>query len=252
MTSLAILIPVIVYLIAMMVIGAVCAKASTTVEGFYLGGRTLGGWVTAFSYAFSGMSAWVLIGYVGTVYTLGPSSFYILIGFNIGFIMGYMIFAKRLRNYSATLGSVTYTDFFVRRVRTCGNIIRIMSGISIVVFMAAYVASQLSAAGKTVSTVFNISPTLAVLITAVVVTIYCVAGGFMAVSITDFVQGLIIVVGVIIMAFVMVNMAGGPSAVASAAAAIDVNLVNASLGGKSGMVLVGAIVGNLLNNGRIG
>lgn len=239
----AILIPFVVYLLIMMGIGAWCSKSSGTVEGFYLGGRSLGGWVTAFSYAYSAMSSWVLIGYVGTVYLMGPSSFYTLIGFNIGFMISYLVFAKRLRNYSAQLESVTYTDFFVRRVRSCGTLIRMISAIAIVVFMAAYVASQLAAAGKTMSVLFSISPTTAVLITAAVVTAYCVFGGFMAVSITDFAQGIVIVAGVIVLAFKVVSLGGGPAAVSHAAAAIDPNLVTASLGGKSGMVLVGSVIG---------
>lgn len=243
--SYAILIPFIVYLLVMMGIGAYWSRLASSIEGFYLGGRSLGAWVTAFSYAFSGMSAWVLIGYVGMVYKLGPSSFYILIGFNIGFILGYMVYAKRLRNYSEQLGAVTYTDFFVRRARTCTHAIRLISGIAIVVFMAAYVASQLAAAGKTMSVVFSVTPTTAILVTAVVVTLYCVFGGFMAVSVTDFVQGLVIVVGVMILAVVMLDMGGGPSAIARKAAEIDPNLVNASMGGKTGMAFIGAVIGYL-------
>lgn len=241
--SLTILIPFTIYMLCMMGIGAYWSRSATSIEAFYLGNRSLGAWVTAFSYAFSGMSAWVLIGYVGMVYKLGPSSFYILIGFNIGFILGYTVFAKRLRNYSEQLGAVTYTDFFVRRARTCSHVIRLVSGVAIVVFMAAYVASQLAAAGKTMSVIFSISPTTAILITAAVVTVYCVFGGFMAVAITDFIQGLLIVVGVIILAWVMLDMAGGPTAVVQKAAAISPHLVDASLGGKSGMALLGAIVG---------
>ena len=145
---LSILIPLIVYLLFMVGIGFFFSKKQSSLEGFFLGDRSLGGWVVAFSYAFSAMSGWVLVGYVGTVYIMGPSSFYLLIGFNLGFMVGYLVYGKRLRNYSEILGSVTYTEFFVSRVRGFASGIRIVSALAIIVFMSAYVASQLAATGK--------------------------------------------------------------------------------------------------------
>ncbi|MGC2873570.1 sodium/proline symporter [Ihubacter sp. mB4P-1] len=242
----AYLIPMVVYLLFMIGIGFYFSKKQSSLEGFFLGDRSLGSWVVAFSYAFSGMSAWVLIGYVGVVYAMGPSSFYILIGFNLGFMAGYLVYGKRLRNYSELLGAVTYTEFFTSRVRTCTALIRIISALSIIIFMSAYVASQLAATGKTMSIVFGMPYGTIIVIVGIVIAAYCLIGGFSAVAVNDFVQGVLIVIGVVILAAVVVVKAGGPSEIASAAAAIDPNLVTATLGGKTGMALVGAVIGQLL------
>lgn len=147
-------------------------KYTDTREGFHLGGRSMSGWVTAISYAFSGMSAFVLIGFVVMVYKMGPSSFYTLIGYNLGFAFSYMMIAKRLRNYSELLNVYTYTEYFVKRVRGNPHLIRLISALSIVVFMSVYVGSQLAAGGMTIETVFGVDPKIAILIAAVVVTIY--------------------------------------------------------------------------------
>lgn len=244
--KLTILIPMIIYLLFMIGVGMVFSKKQGSLEGFFLGDRSLGSWVIAFSYAFSGMSAWVLIGYVGVVYVMGPSSFYILIGFNLGFMAGYLLYGKRLRNYSEELGAVTYTDFFTRRVRSCTALIRIISAISIVIFMSAYVASQLSATGKTFSVVFGMSPGMIITIVGIVIAFYCLVGGFSAVAVNDFVQGVLIVIGVVVLALIVVIKAGGPAEISAAAARVDVNLINASMGGKTGMAFIGAVIGQLL------
>lgn len=243
---LSILIPLIVYLLFMVGIGFFFSKKQSSLEGFFLGDRSLGGWVVAFSYAFSAMSGWVLVGYVGTVYIMGPSSFYLLIGFNLGFMVGYLVYGKRLRNYSEILGSVTYTEFFVSRVRGFASGIRIVSALAIIVFMSAYVASQLAATGKTLSVVFGLPFGTIIIIAGIVIALYCLVGGFASVAVNDFVQGVLIVIGIIVLAIVVIAKAGGPSEIASAAAKIDPNLVNVSLGGKTGMALFGAIIGQLL------
>jgi len=240
-----ILIVVVIYLLCMVAIGIYSYRFTKTREGFHLGGRRLSSWVAAFSYAFSGMSAWVLIGYVGMVYKLGPSSFYILIGFNLGFIFAYMVIAKRLRNYSQLLDSITYTDYFVKRVRDNTHLIRFISAVAIIVFMSAYVASQFSAAGKTMQTLFGLSPVTAIIISAVVVTLYCMLGGFLAVSLTDYIQGLLIIIGTFILGFVLVSMAGGWSQVVTEAAKASPILVSANLG-KTGLSFIGMVFGFLV------
>lgn len=226
-------------------IGIYSFRFTKTKEGFHLGGRTLNSWVAAISYAFSGMSAWVLIGYVGMVYALGPSVFYILIGFNLGFLFSYIVIAKRVRNYSQLVGSITYTDFFVKRLGGNPHIIRLVSAVSIVIFMSAYTAAQLAAAGKTIETVFGITPTTAIVISGLVVTVYCLFGGLLGVSLTDYFQGLAVVVGTLILGIFMVSLAGGWTNVVEQSAQISPMLVSANLG-ATGSALIGAIFGFLI------
>ena len=157
-----------------------------------------------------------------------------------------MLYGKRLRNYSGLLGAATYTEFFASRVRSCESLIRIISALSIIVFMSAYVASQLAAIGKTMTVVFGLSPGALIIIVGVVIALYCLIGGFSAVAFTDFVQGVLIVIGVVALAVVVVMKAGGPAEISSIAASMDENLVNVTMGGKTGMALVGAVIGQLL------
>ncbi|MDQ0160456.1 sodium/proline symporter [Alkalibacillus salilacus] len=239
-----IILPIIVYIFILVGIGAYSYKFTGTREGFHLGGRKIGSWVTAISYAFSGMSAFVLIGFVGMVYTLGPSSFYTLIGYNIGFAFSYIVIAKRLRNYSEILDAYTYTDYFVKRVRGNPHMIRAISAISILVFMSVYVGSQLAAGGMTIETVFDINPTTSVIIAGIVVTAYCLFGGFAGVSITDYFQGIIVVIGTAILGVFMINYAGGWSAVVEEVRNQDPALVTGGLG-ASGSALLGLIFGYL-------
>ncbi|MCG5105383.1 sodium/proline symporter [Oceanobacillus alkalisoli] len=238
------LIPIIIYFIILIGIGLYTYKFTDTREGFHLGGRAMSSWVTAISYAFSGMSAFVLIGFVGMVYTLGPSSFYTLIGYNLGFMFSYLVIAKRLRNYSELLNAYTYTDYFVKRVRGNPHLIRIISALSIVVFMSVYVGSQLAAGGMTIETVFNIDPTVAVLIAGVAVTVYCLFGGFAGVSITDYFQGILVVVGTAILGIYLVIEAGGWSNIVSTVGAQDPGMVSSNMG-AAGSTLFGLIFGYL-------
>jgi Na+/proline symporter len=123
---------------------------------------------------------------------MGPSAWFMLISFMITMLIAYTLIGKRLRNYSGLLGSITYPEFFVRRVRSNRNGIRLIASLAVFVFMTTYVASQYVAAVKALKPIFNMTDLQVVLLTAVVVTLYCLIGGFMAVCWTDFVQGMVI------------------------------------------------------------
>lgn len=236
--------PIVLYFVFIIGIGVYSYRFTDSREGFHLGGRKMSSWVTAISYAFSGMSAFVLIGFVGMVYTMGPSSFYTLIGYNLGFAFSYLFIAKRIRNYSEIVGAYTYTEYFVKRVRGNPHIIRAISALSIVVFMSAYVGSQLAAGGMTIETVFGVSPLVAIIIAGVVVTFYCLFGGFAGVSLTDYFQGILVVIGTAILGIYMIFRAGGWTEVVSQVTASDASLVTASMG-AGGSTLFGMIFGFL-------
>lgn len=156
-------------------------------------------------------------------------------------VLVYLSVPKRLRNYSGLLGAITYPQFFIKRVRDNTNLIRIIASVSVVVFMGAYVASQYSSAVKSLTSLFNLTPLTALLVTVVVVTIYCLIGGFMAVCVTDYIQGWVIIVGSIAANIFLVAKAGGFGALLGKLSAIDPNLLTANMMGKSGAVLVGMV-----------
>ncbi|HPE90665.1 MAG: sodium/proline symporter [Thermovirgaceae bacterium] len=221
------LLPFVLYLIVLVVIGFLAYKKTKTMEGFHLGNRQLSPWVAGISILFSGSSGWIFLGCAGLGYSMGPSAWFMLISFMITMLIAYTLIGKRLRNYSGLLGSITYPEFFVRRVRSNRNGIRLIASLAVFVFMTTYVASQYVAAVKALKPIFNMTDLQVVLLTAVVVTLYCLIGGFMAVCWTDFVQGMVILGGSIIMCVFLVVEAGGFGEVFSKLAAIDPKLLSA-------------------------
>lgn len=226
MTNFQLVLPFVLYMIVLVVIGVYSFKFTKTMEGFHLGGRTLNPWVAGISILFSGSSGWIFIGCAGLGYSIGPASWFMLTSFMVTMLFVYTLIGKRLRNYSGILNSITYPEYFVKRVRAKGNSIRIVASIAVLVFMSVYVSSQYVAAAKAIGPIFNITPLTAIIITAVVVTLYCLIGGFLAVCWTDFVQGIVILGGSIIICLFLLFKAGGWTSAFQQLGTIDPKLLS--------------------------
>ena len=225
-SSFQFILPFALYLIVLIMIGIYTFRYTKTMEGFHLGGRQLGPCVAGISILFSGSSGWIFMGCAGLGYSLGPATWFMLISFMITMLIGYTMFGKRLRNYSGILGSITYPDYFSRRVHAKGNGIRLTASLAVLVFMSVYVASQYVASAKALGPLFGLSALQAVALTAVVVVLYCLIGGFMAVCWTDFVQGIVILGGSVILCVYMIAKAGGMGEVFTQLAAVDTKMVS--------------------------
>ncbi len=241
MRSIELLAPFVLYMIVLVGIGIYTFRYTSDMEGFLLGGRKLHPWVAGLSVTFSGSSGWMFMGAAGLAYTMGPSVFYMLLGNLVAMVLVYLSVPKRLRNYSGLLGALTYPQFFIKRVRDNTNLIKIIASVSVVAFMGAYVAAQYSSAVKSLTSLFNLEPLTALIITVAVVTLYCLVGGFMAVCITDYIQGWVIILGSIAANIFLVAKAGGFGALLGKLNAIDPNLLTANMMGKSGAVLIGMV-----------
>lgn len=227
MDKLPLVAPFALYLVALIGIGIYTFKFTQTMEGFHLGGRNLGAWVAGISLLFSGSSGWIFTGMAGLCYAVGPSSWFMHMS-NLGFMLfAFIMIGKRMRNYSGILGAITYPEYFVRRVRAKSNMIRIIASVAVVMFMSVSVATQYMAAAKSMVPLFGISSLQAILITAAVVGFYCLIGGFLAVCWTDFVQGIVILVGSIVLCAFMIFDLGGWTSVTTQLANIDPKLVSA-------------------------
>ncbi len=170
-----ILIAFIFYLGLMVVIGAVYSKKNNTAEDYFLGGRSLGGFVAALSAQASDMSGWLLMGLPGAILVTGLSGDgWIAVGLLIGTILNWLFVASRLRRYTIKAGnSVTLPMFFENRFRDEKRILLTISSIIIALFFTVYTASALAAGGKLFKSVFNLkSYTLALTIGAVVILLY--------------------------------------------------------------------------------
>ncbi|MBO4241874.1 MAG: sodium:proline symporter, partial [Clostridiales bacterium] len=208
-TTICILITIICYLIMMISIGAFFSKKNKSSDDFYLGGRHLGPLVAAMSAEASDMSSWLLLGLPGLALATGlAEASWTAIGLAIGTYINWLIVAKRLRIYTQKVGSFTIPDFFSRRFGDDKNILTAVAALFIVVFFVPYTASGFAACGKLFSSLFGIDYLTAMILSAVVIVIYCALGGFLAASTTDFVQSIIMTVALIVVVGFGISKAG--------------------------------------------
>jgi len=197
------------YMIMMIVIGAAYMKKTNNSEDYFLGGRGLGAWVAALSAQASDMSGWLLMGLPGAVYALGTGQSWIAIGLLIGTILNWIFISGRLRRYTIRANnSLTLPAYFENRFHDKKRILLTASSVVIVIFFLVYTASALAAGGKLFHLVFGLDYRIALTIGAAVILLYTFMGGFMAVCVTDFIQGMLMLIGILtvpIMALVMVG-----------------------------------------------
>ena len=216
------------YFLLMVLIGVYAyRKTSKDISGYMLGGRNLSPSVTALSAGASDMSGWMLMGLPGAMYISGLSSIWIAIGLVVGAFLNYLIVAPRLRIYTELAGdAITLPDYFENRFEDKSHLLRIISSAIIVIFFTVYTSSGVVAGGKLFESAFGLSYDLGLVITASVVVVYTLIGGFLAVSLTDFVQGCIMFLALILVPTVVVMEVGGINNMNEAVASIDPNLFN--------------------------
>ncbi len=200
----------VVYLMLMLGIGFLFSNRQEDMGDYFLGGRKMNKWVVALSAQASDMSGWLLMGLPGAIFLAGFSEAWIGIGLGIGTYLNWKIVAKRLRVYSHTCkDSITIPDFISNRFRDETGIARSVAAVIILVFFTFYTASGFVAAAKLFSTIFPISYIAALWIGAVVVIGYTLLGGYMAVCWTDFIQGSLMFVAIVLVPAIVICNAGG-------------------------------------------
>lgn len=199
MTTIAILIAFAAYLLFMIFIGVWSMKKTTGADDYFLGGRGLTGPVAALSAQASDMSGWLLMGLPGSVYALGTGQAWIAVGLGLGTIINWLVIAKPLRAYTIVANnSMTLPEFFGNRYHDDKKILLGISSAIIVIFFLVYTASALASGGKLFNTVFGIDYHVALLIGAAVILVYTFMGGFLAVCTTDFIQGSMMLIALLV------------------------------------------------------
>lgn len=201
MTTTWIIIAFAVYLVLMIGIGALYSKKIGSSEEYFLGGRNLNGFVAALSAQASDMSGWLLMGLPGAIFVYGMNGGdgWCALGLLIGTILNWLLVASRLRKYTIKANnSVTLPRFFENRFHDEKKILLLVSSIIIVLFFTVYCASALAAGGKLFNSIFGLDYHTALVIGAVVILVYTFLGGFMAVCTTDFIQGTLMLIALII------------------------------------------------------
>ena len=212
------------YMLVVIGIGLFYAKkANKNSENYFLGGRSLGPWVAAMSAEASDMSGWLLMGLPGVAYWCGlADATWTAVGLALGTYLNWLIVAKRLRNYSAISGdAITVPEFFSNRFHENKKVIRIIASLLILVFFTVYAGSCFVTCGKLFSTLFGYSYTSMMIVGALFVIIYTFLGGFLAESVSDFMQSIVMIAALVSILVLGTANAGGIDAVMENARSIS-------------------------------
>lgn len=217
-----------IYFIAMLLIGFYAyKKSSEDISGYMLGGRGLGPAVTALSAGAADMSGWMLMGLPGAMYSTGLSSVWLAIGLTVGAYFNYLLIGPRLRSYTEIANdSITIPDYFENRFMDHTRILRFVSAIIIIIFFTLYTSAGFVSGGTLFESSFNMDYKIGLYVTAGVVIAYTIFGGFLAVSLTDFVQGIIMFLALILVPSVTFFELGGPASAMQDVRQIDPHLMD--------------------------
>ena len=192
----------ILYLLLIICVGIFSNKFVTSQLDFLLAGRRLGPWVTAFSERASGESAWLLLGLPGAAIAIGYGEIWAVIGITIGIISSWFLIAEKLRDETEKLNSLTIPDFLDKKFNDSSGLIRTISALIIGIFFTFYVSAQFHGSGKILNTIFGIEPLYGITLSAIIIIIYTILGGLLAVAWTDLIQGVLMIGTLVILPIV--------------------------------------------------
>ena len=232
-----------IYFVAMIAIGLWANSKNTSLDDYVLGGRQLSPTVAALSAGAADMSGWLLMGLPGAIYISGLSESWIAIGLTIGAWCNWKFIAPRLRSYTEVSGNaVTVPVFLSNRLRDKRKLLRIFSGLIILVFFTFYVSSGMVAGGKFFESSFNQDFHTGMLLVAGITVFYTLFGGFMGASYTDMVQGILMVTALLAVPVVALINIGDMGSVTESIAHANPNAINlfAASGGIVGIISAAA------------
>jgi sodium/proline symporter len=232
----------VVYLLLLMGIGIASARFSSGgLSEFFLAGRKMDRFVVALSAVVSGRSSWLLLGVTGMAFTLGASALWAVVGYTVVEALLFVFYAPRLRRFTERHDAITLPDFFADRFGDQGSMRMLLAAV-ILIFMVAYVAAQFVGGGKAIGASFGLSPAAGILITAGIVLGYTVLGGFLAVSLTDTVQAVFMLVALLVLPAIAIADIGGWSVMVAELRLLDAGLPDPfalSVGAGIGFVGIG-------------
>ncbi|WP_342025881.1 sodium/proline symporter PutP [Cytobacillus pseudoceanisediminis] len=232
------LIAIIVYLVGMLLIGVLAARMTKDLSDYVLGGRGLGAGVAALSAGASDMSGWLMLGLPGAVYLGGMGEIWLPIGLAAGAYLNWQFVAKPLRVYTEVANdSITVPGYFENRFHDTSKLLRVVSAIVILVFFTFYTSSSLVGGAILLENSFGMDYTLALWVGAAVILSYTLFGGFLAASWTDFIQGILMFLALIIIPITAIQELGGWNETLDQISAIDPTHLDVA----SGATFVGVV-----------
>ena len=199
----------ILFFSVMIGVGIYCRRHATDVTGFVLGGRNVGPWLTAFAYGTSYFSAVIFVGYAGQFgWKFGIASTWIGLGNAIiGSLFAWIVLGRRTRLMSQHLSSATMPEFFGKRFES--KALKIFASVIVFVFLIPYTASLYNGLSRLFAMAFDIDYTVCIIIMALLTAVYVISGGYMATAINDFLQGIIMLIGIVAVVIATLNLNGG-------------------------------------------
>ena len=227
MLKVELLSPLFIYLIVIIAIGIYASRFSSKgISEYFIGGRQMGRLAVALSAVVSGRSAWLLLGVSGLAFMKGITAIWAVIGYIIVEFLLFIYYAPRIRRFSEQHDCITLPDFYAARFNDKSGFLRILVVIIFIVFMVTYVSSQFLAGGKAFTAHLGISEQTGLLITALIILIYTILGGFLAVSLTDVFQAMVMLLVLIGLPLTGLIVKGGTENVIMELKSIDYEMLN--------------------------
>lgn len=239
------LIALIIYFAIMIAIGIHAYRRTPDHESYMLAGRKLPSWAAALSAGASDMSGWLMMGLPGAIFAFGLIEAWIAIGLTIGAYLNWMFIAPRLRSYTEVAkNSITIPSFFENRLHDRSRSLRVASGVIVLVFFVFYVSSMMVAGGEFFNVAFDTPYVTGMLIVAGVTLAYTLIGGFLGASLTDVVQGTLMMLSLLVIPVIALFSVGGVGDVTSAIREVDASRLSFfGEGGFSGATTILIISG---------
>lgn len=243
MQNIPALITLMIYSIVLFSIGLWAAQRAKSQADFLLGGRNLGPWVAGLAYAASSSSAWVLLGFSGFVYAAGVSALWMIPGILAGYAAVWLWSGEVLQTASRSANQLTLTDFLTQfALPGSARIIRVVASVLIAICFSFYVAGQFQGAGVAINDLFATGFAPGVIIGALIILAYVFLGGFMAVSLTDTLQGLLMAFVAVLLPLLAFFEAGGITGISQAMAEAP-SALGSSFGDRAGWAAAGFVLG---------
>lgn len=234
----------VIYIAGMLAIGVLAFRRTHTLLDYLLGGRRLGAFVAALSACASDMSGWLLLGLPGAIFVAGLSGVWIGVGLLVGSYLNWLLVARPLRRESERLGAMTVSEYFARRFADRGRTLRLITAVFTLLFLMVYTTSGLVASGKLFEGVFGLDYRIAVVVGSLAIIAYTSMGGFLAVCLTDAIQGVLMLCALLLVPWMAVRAVGGMMSCWEQIGTVSPDLLR-PFGGGSGAIGLLALVSTL-------
>jgi len=230
------------YLVILVGVAAWSSKEGSTLSGYFIADKKLPPWVVAFSTNATGESGWLLLGLTGMGYAVGAHAFWVVLGEVTGISLAWILISRRLKRLADENDSITLPDVLAARFNDKHHVLRRISVLIILVMVMTYVAAQMVATGKAFDGFTELNYAWGVAVGSTIIILYTLVGGFKAVAWTDLIQGVLMLLGLIILPAVSISAGGGWEAISSKLMAQDPGLLSPwGPEGKSTLAMIGII-----------